>query len=60
MNCPDPGSGQAEEVVEDTLAVHLHEAEDTRVGRGIKQKGGEGLRASQQGGLYRVEKVGKG
>ena len=60
MGRPDPGSGQAEEGVEDAGAMHLDEAKDARVGRRVEQEGGEVLRASQQGGLDRLEEVGQG
>ena len=55
MSRPDPGSGQAEEGVEDAGAMHLDEAKDARVPtRGVKQGGGEGLGSSQQGSLDRL------
>ena len=60
MSSPDPGSGEAEEDVEDTHTIHLHKAKHSRVGGRVQEEGDEGLGAGQQGGLHRGEEVGYG
>ena len=60
MGRPDPGSGKAEEDVEDVGTVQLHKDKEAGVGGGVKQESCEGLRTGQQGCLDRGEEVGQG